>query len=281
MDVYRYRPWRFYAICFAVTWSFWIIAGVASWTSDDGGVSAILMLFGLLAPAVTAVVTVLTSKSAALKADLKRKLVGFYRIRPFSILAAILGFGMIVVCSILLSLLFGQSLDQFAFTEDFSFSVGGTSALLTILLAAVIEEIGWRGYGEDSVAAYHSWFVESIIFGFVWAIWHLPLFWIAGTYHNGLRELGWLYVLNFLVSVSPMGFLTTWVYVRNNRSMLACIIFHLFVNAMQEKIAMTPQTKCVETLVVFAAAAIVVLTNKDMFLEKRHIGRLLEEQTSG
>lgn len=44
--------------------------------------SAVLMLFGLLAPAATAVVTVLTSGSRELKQDLRRKLVGFYRIKP-------------------------------------------------------------------------------------------------------------------------------------------------------------------------------------------------------
>ncbi len=55
-----------------------------------------------------------------------------------------------------------------------------------------------------------------------------------------------------------------------------CIIFHLFVNTMQEKIAMTPQTKCVETIVIFFAAAIIVLTNKEMFFEKEHIGNILE-----
>ena len=72
-----------------------------------------------------------------------------------------------------------------------------------------------------------------------------------------------------------MGFLTTWVYVKNNRSMLACIIFHLFVNTMQEKIAMTPQTKCVETIVVTCAAVLVVATNREMFFEKVYIGNLL------
>jgi len=101
-------------------------------------------------------------------------------------------------------------------------------------------------------------------------------FWIEGTYHYGLRELGIGYVLNFLISVNPLGFLTTWVYVKNNRSMLACIIFHLFVNTMQEKIAMTPQTKCVETVVVFVVAAVVILTNREMFFEKEHIGNLLD-----
>ena len=275
MKPYQYRPIRFYVTCFLVTWAFWIAAAIISRLGNDNGISVMLMLFGLLAPAVTAVITVLTSGSTALKQDLKRKLVGFYRIKPLSIFMAVIGFMAIVALSILLSTLFGQSLKQFSFTEDFSFSIGGTSALLTILLAATIEEVGWRGYGEDSVASYFSWFTESIIFGFVWALWHLPLFWIDGTYHAGLRELGPIYVLNFLISVVPMGFLTTWVYVKNNRSMLACIIFHLFVNTMQEKIAMTPQTKCVETIVVTLAAVLAVATNREMFFKKEHIGNLL------
>lgn len=272
---YRYRPVRFYLICFAVTWAFWIAAAIISRSPNDNGVSAVLMLLGLMAPAVNAVITVAASKSPALKADFRRKLVGFYRVRPLSILLAIAVFGLIVTASILLSTLFGQSLSQFAFTEGFSFSVGGTSALLTILLASVIEEVGWRGYGEDSVASYCSWFKESVIFGIVWSLWHLPLFWIEGTYHFGLRELGAAYVLNFLISVVPLGFLTTWVYLKNNRSMLACVIFHLFVNTMQEKLAMTPQTKCVETGVIFLAAALVVLANREMFFETRHVGNLL------
>ena len=281
MEQYKYRPLRFYVTCFSITWAFWIAAAIISKSEKNNGISSVLMLLGLMAPAVTAVITVLTSGSRALKQDLKRKLMGFYRIKPLNILIAIVGFMIIVALSILLSTLFGQSLNQFAFTEDFSFSIGGTSALLTILLAAIIEEIGWRGYGEDSVAAYFSWFTESIIFGFVWALWHLPLFWIEGTYHYGLQELGIGYVLNFLISVSPMGFLTTWVYVSNNRSMLACIIFHLFVNTMQEKIAMTPQTKCVETIVVTLAAVLVVVTNKELFFEKEHIGNLLTYNEEG
>ena len=277
MKPYKYKPLRFYFICFASTWAFWITATIISRSADDNGISSVLMLLGLISPAVTAVITVLTSGSQSLKADLKRKLIGFYRLKPLNIVTAIFVFMALIAVSILLSaVIAGQSLNQFSFTEDFSFSINGTSALLTILLAAVIEEVGWRGYGEDSVAAYFSWFTESIIFGFVWSLWHLPLFWIQGTYHYGLRELGVLYMLNFLFSVIPLGYLTTWVYVKNNRSMLACIIFHLFVNTMQEKIAMTPQTKCVETLVVTVVAIVIVLANKEMFFEKNHIGNLLE-----
>ena len=273
MDRYIYKPVKFYVITFAFTWAFWLLAILF----DEGTLLYLFMFLGLISPAVVAITTVATSKSKALKNDLKRKLVSFYRLKPLNIIFAIIVFAIIVVVSIAISLIFGGSPAQFSFTEDFSFSIGGASALLTILLASVIEEVGWRGYGEDSVAAYHNWFVESIIFGIVWSCWHLPLFWIPGTYQCGLREMGFVYMFNFLVSVVPLGFVTTWVYVKNNRSMLASIIFHLFVNTMQEKIAMTPETKCIESLVVVAVAVIIVMTNKEMFFETKHIGNLLEE----
>lgn len=83
-------------------------------------------------------------------------------------------------------------------------------------------------------------------------------------------------MVNFFVSGIPLGFVITWVYLVSDRSILACMAFHLFVNFMQEKIAMTPETKCVETIVVTVAAAIIVMANRDMFFETRHVGRLLE-----
>lgn len=39
---------------------------------------------------------------------------------------------------------------------------------------------------------------------------------------------------------------------------------------------MTPETKCVETIVVTLAAAIIVLANKKLFFETEHIGKLPE-----
>lgn len=66
--------------------------------------------------------------------------------------------------------------------------------------------------------------------------------------------MGIMYVINFLLSVIPLDFLQTWVYVKNNRSMLATIIFHLFINI------------------------IIVVINKEMFFETKHVGNLLEEK---
>ncbi len=269
---YRYRPVLFFILTYFFTWSFWI---PAIFVPEDIG--ALLMVTGLIAPAVVSTLFVLFSGSRELKQDLKTKLVGFYKVRWVNVFLAVGVFALIVVCSILLSLLFGQKPDQFSFTRDFSFTgVGVGSALLTILLASVIEEVGWKGYCEDSIGNYMNWFWESMIFGVLWSFWHFPLIFIQGTYQAGLM-VNPLYVINFFVSGIPLGFIITWVYLASDRSILACMIFHLFVNFMQEKIAMTPETKCVETLVVIAATAVIILRNKDMFFETRHVGWLLEK----
>lgn len=274
---YIYKPTKFYIIVFALTWFFWALAIIFR----KSPALFIFMLLGLIMPASVAVVTVLSSKNAALKSDFKRKLLRFYRIKPLSLLLAIILFMSTGVISILISLLFGGSIEQLRFTEDFSFSISGVSSFLVIILASIIEEVGWRGYGEDAVGSYHNWFTESIIFGCIWAAWHLPLFWIDGTYHYGLHQLGPIYMINFLVSTIPFDFIQTWVYVKNRRSMLATIIFHMFVNITQEKLAMTPETKIIQTFVVIAVSVLIVLTNRDMFFETRHVGRLLEEAETG
>lgn len=170
-------------------------------------------------------------------------------------------------------------LDQFSFTKDFSFTgVGIAGAFFTIAVASIVEEVGWKGYCEDSIGNYMNWFWESMIFGVLWSFWHLPLIFIQGTYQAGLM-VNPLYVINFFVSGIPMGFVITWVYLASDRSILACMIFHLFVNFMQEKIAMTPETKCVETIVITLVTVIIVIVKKDMFFGTDHVGRLLETQS--
>lgn len=137
MEKYIYRPVRFYLITFACTWFWWLFAILL----NEGTGLYLGMFLGLVSPAVVAVVTVFTSKNKALINDFKKKLIGFYRIKPKYILIAVLIFAVIVTASIGTSVLFGGSIKQFSFTEDFSFSIGSTSAFLTILLVSCIEEL--------------------------------------------------------------------------------------------------------------------------------------------
>lgn len=272
-DEYRYRPVLFFICAYFFTWIFWIPAIFV-----PGTTGSVLMLIGLIAPAVVSTIFVLVSGSDELKKDLKDKIISFYKVKWINVFWAVVVFALIVVFSILLSLLFGQSLKQFSFTDDFSFTgVGIGTAFVTITLASIIEEVGWKGYCEDSIGQYMNWFWESLLFGALWSLWHLPLIFIQGTYQAGLM-VNPLYVINFFISGIPLGYIITWVYLVSNRSILACMIFHLFVNFMQEKIAMTPETKCLETIVVIIATVIIVMCNKKMFFETDHVGRLLKTQ---
>ena len=273
---YRYRPVLYFAMAYLFTWIFWVPAIFLK-----GNIAMVLMLLGLISPAVVSTVFILVSGSPALKKDLKVKIWGFYKVKWANVILSVLVFALIVASSILLSLAFGQSLDQFSFTKDFSFTgIGVASAFFTIIVASALEEIGWKGYCEDSIGNYMNWFWESAIFGAIWSFWHFPLIFIEGTYQAGLM-VNPLFVINFFVSAIPMGFIITWVYLASDRSILACIIFHLFVNFMQEKIAMTPETKCVETIIVFIATIIIVWLKRDMFFETRHVGKILDEYQEG
>ena len=268
---YKYKPVQFFALAYVFTWIFWIPAIFL-----PESISPVLMLIGLMAPAIVSTVFIMLSGSDALKQDFKNKIVGFYKVKWVNVVWAVIVFAIVIVCSILLSVPFGQSLNQFSFTENFSFTgVGIAGAFITITIASIIEEVGWKGYCEDSIGNYMNWFWESMIFGVLWSLWHFPLIFIQGTYQAGLM-VNPLYVINFFVSGIPMGFVITWVYLESDRSILACMIFHFFVNFMQEKIALTPETKCLETIVITVVTIIIIMAKKDMFFETRHVGRLLE-----
>ena len=76
----------------------------------------------------------MASGSDLLKQDFRNKMIGFYKVKWMNVLWAVIVFAIVIVCSILLSLFFGQSLDQFSFTEGFSFTgvgiAGGMERIL-------------------------------------------------------------------------------------------------------------------------------------------------------
>ena len=71
-DEYKYRPVLFFICAYFFTWIFWIPAIFVPETAGS-----VLMLVGLIAPAVVSTVFVLVSGNAELKKDLKDKIIGF------------------------------------------------------------------------------------------------------------------------------------------------------------------------------------------------------------
>lgn len=266
-----YHPVRYFLLTFIFTWVFYVTAII--FNSED--VSIMIMIFGMFAPATVSTVMIFKSKDKKLIKDFKEKSLNFKNCNPVSIGIVVLLTLIAVAVSILLSPFFGQSLSQFSFSEEFSFD--GISILLSVLIlffASLFEEFGWHSYGFDSIAQKCTWFKAACIFSVIWSTWHIPLFWIPGTYQCGLREANIGFMINFLISIIPLAFIITWVYLKNNRNIFVCVFIHMFINLIQEMIAMTAVTKCVETFVLIVFAVILILCDKKMFFDKEHIDNL-------
>lgn len=54
----------------------------------------------------------------------------------------------------------------------------------------------------------------------------------------------------------------------NKGSILATVLFHFFVNIMQEVTNMNPVSKCIETRVLIVVVVIIVMINKDLFFKQ-------------
>jgi membrane protease YdiL (CAAX protease family) len=257
-----YRPAPFFLIAFAVTWLFWLADAYVSSRGGADGLQGLLMFLGLCGPVVAAVVMFQRTKSPELWSDYKDRLFSLRRI-DLRTLSLILFLIPALMCSAIgISLLFGKSPDQFTFLLSTSFLT--LPGLIGLFVAPALEEAGWRGYGVDSLRSRSTLFVTSLSFGILWAFWHIPLLVINGSYHNTLLS-SWLYTADFFVSVFAMAFILNWLYYRNNRSVIACFLFHLSANIAMSFIMADQFTKCIVTVLLLLCAAVTVLIDRELY----------------
>jgi CAAX protease family protein len=262
-DPYRYRPARFFLLTLLATWVPWVIAIAIQSDARLAHLASTFTSLGLLAPFVVTLVLVGTSGHRALKRDFRDRLIDLSRIRPVYVLVAIAMPLSVMVLSILISLGLGQSRDQLRFSA----SPGLMGMIVLALVAApIIEELGWRGYGVDSLRAKMGTLGTSLSFGVLWSLWHAPLVLIHGTYHHDLAQMANpLFLVNFFVGVVPAAVLANWLYYRNDRSILVGIGFHSMLNAAAVLPNATQVTKCIVTVVYALIAVVVVLADRTVF----------------
>ena len=87
------------------------------------------------------------------------------------------------------------------------------------------EEFGWRGYALPALQERWGWRVASVLLGVVWAAWHLPLFYSAGTLQSHL-PLGW-----FALSLIASSVLFAWLFNRTKCSVVPALVLHTTINA--------------------------------------------------
>lgn len=122
----------------------------------------------------------------------------------------------------------------FAFSLIFIYTIAGgkfdysqfwiqlPTILPLIILGPLSEEYGWRGFAIKRLLKYVNANLTSLIIGLIWSLWHLPLFFMLGTFQNEFN----VPFFAFLISVTSTSFIYTYIYVRTKQSLFSAIFLH-------------------------------------------------------
>ena len=91
--------------------------------------------------------------------------------------------------------------------------------IIGILIGAVGEEIGWRGFLQPLLEKKHSILIASIIVGAIWGLWHI------GHYKNGV-----FFMLGFLLFTISASIIIAWLLRDTQYNMIIAAFFHIAIN---------------------------------------------------
>ncbi len=265
---YRY-PFRFYFFSALIPWSLWLIAAYLSHQSGAEAYSAyigVLGLAGLCGPLFVAAYFI--NKDKTLLADVVRRFINVRTGRKRYFIASLLLMPASILLAMAISLLFGYDAGQFVITGHATFSSALFPVWFLLVVAPILEELAWHSYGTDCLRQKFTLFSTSMIFAVYWALWHVPLAFINGYYHNNLVVEGALYSINFLVSIFPFVLLMNWLYYKTGRNILVTVALHLTANVFNEIFATHPDSKVIQTGLLLALSIYLLFTQRELFFNK-------------
>lgn len=214
----------FFLLTFAATWALWLWPDALP--SGRSGVFALggpVFLIGVFAPGLVALVlTAMRDGRASLFELLAR--IGRWQ-ASWQLYAFAIAYMMLtkLAAALLVRIATG------------AWPTFGTTPWPLLLLAGVAtfwgqagEELGWRGYALPRLASATGLGPASMLLGVVWAVWHLPLFFIPDTGSDGQS------FPMYLLHVVAMSVAMAWLYWRAGGSLLLVMLMHASVNNSME-----------------------------------------------
>ncbi len=219
LSIRRHPLLNFYLITFTISWTF-IILGYGVFKNG-----MFLAWVGMFFPSLTALfITGVCDGKSGLERLLSRlyhwRVPWYWYLAIFGLPISLIG-GTILIHDGLRALIFWL-LTLPALTP---FLVGMTF-LMAVMTAG--EEIGWRGFALPHLQARFSPLVSSVILGFLWGIWHIPVA-LDPTYVLNRMYLPLSSTL-FTLACIGLSILYTWIWNNSGGSLLLMCLFHSFDN---------------------------------------------------
>jgi membrane protease YdiL (CAAX protease family) len=207
----------FFVVAFAITWTLFTTVAVRVPLGTAAG--QLLILGGAFSPAIAALsLTAWTDGASGVRALARRILIADVPGRYYAF--AVLYLVTIKLTAALLHRMVVGAWPQFS-----------VEALLVAPFAIALstpvqagEEIGWRGYALPRLAERFGLERASLLLGVIWAVWHIPQFYIAGadSYHQSF--------IVWALQVVAMSVAFAWLYARTGGSLLLVMLLHAAIN---------------------------------------------------
>jgi uncharacterized protein len=240
----------YFALTFVWTWAAWWSAAAIGREFTEPLV-LLLFLTGGLGPLVGAAWTIRT-RDSAYRHEFVRRIWDPRRIPPRCWLALTL----VSIAPALLGATVARLTGVTAAVPDYR--IGPVVGVIGFALAAgLVEEPGWRGAASDAWQARSAPLVAAVGIGALWALWHLPLYFIDGTYQH---DVGFGSVRFWFTSLALLllGVLYLWLVNAAGGSILVAVLAHAGVNIVGE---LTPHsaTRDLVAFAVLVVATVVVV----------------------
>ena len=166
---------------------------------------------------------------------------------------------------VLFFLAFGVTISMGETPPDPLFPVVVAPVLFVLFfIFALFEEVGWMGYAFEPMENRWNALAASLLLGLIWAIWHIPLYILAG--------LDPLWIVEQLISL--IGFRTLIVFVFNNtgKSVFAAILFHAMYNLctiLVTSFYISTGHRLTSILIILTTLAVIILWDPDTLTQFR------------
>ncbi len=272
----RFHISLFFLLCLIISWAIWIPQAIAKLSNPQAPIAggSPLNILAVWAPALSAILLarVMEGKAGlqALFHPIRRWRVGIQWYLFILLYPAAIWF---LACAI--DAVFGRS---FEFTIPILTYFPPEQAYMVVVALVFAfpntlgEELGWRGFALPRLQAKYNALVSSIMLGFFWAVWHIPM-WIA-------NDIMGLDLLRSVVTTTTYAIIFTWVYNNTGGSLLLAWLFHTSTTITQYFLQI-PLTLTDDILRWGVAILVVVIAGSPHLSRKHKRYRLPTEPTAG
>jgi len=238
----------FFTLAFGWSWLCW---GAAAFRGHGpASVSVLPLLYaGIAGPLLATVLLLVWRGGAGEGRALWRSLYQVERLAPRWLLAVLLLYpalsGLAVAADVLAGGVWPAHARLAALLQQPSSFASYLGLLL--LLGPLPEEPGWRGFALPRLCIRRGPLAAALWLGLLWALWHLPLFWVPGTYQQRLGVGGaafWQYLFTALAA----SVLIAWLWWHTGRSLLAAVLFHASLNLSRDLLPLGERAELIRSV---------------------------------